>query len=127
MQITRINHLENLNIDGEWDSAHEEALEIDEFRELEAASRLDKLILCGKTDVDSTKTTWFIWVDVDYSFEMSVGQQELYKLFRDIQNSTVYTVTTVGKLMEALKLKCSFSVLNRLENLQSIGAISGFR
>ncbi|NEP15453.1 MAG: hypothetical protein F6J97_00955 [Leptolyngbya sp. SIO4C1] len=127
MEISRINCLENFDIDSEWDSVHEEALRDEEIRELEEKCRLEKIILCGSNEAGNIEGVSYLWVDIDYSLEMSAGQQELYRLLRDIQKSTVYTVTTISKLMEALKLECSFSVLNRLEHLQSIGAISGFK
>ena len=127
MEITRTNVLENLNIDGDWDSAHDDLPNVEGWAEVVEQTRLHKVILCGSSEAGGVEGASYLWVDADYSLEMSVGQLELYRLLRDIQNSTVYTVTTVGKLMEALKLRHPSSIMVRLENLQSIDAISGLK
>lgn len=130
MEIQRTNVLEHLDLDLEWDSAHDDQPDVEGLAEVIEAGKLHKIILCGSSEAGGVEGASYLWVDVDYSLEMSVGQLELYRLLRDSRdcvNTAVLNVTTVEKLTKALKLRHTCSVIARLGNLQSIGAISGFR
>ena len=126
------NHLENFALDLEHDDGHEEGLISQEV--IDSTAR-EKLVFCTE-DSDSPSETLseriledcsYIWVDADYLGQLSPGQQRLYEILVAIQQGTVYSVTTVGRLAEAQGLKNPLSCSERLGNLQSLGAISGYR
>ena len=126
------NHLESFNLYLEHDDGHEEGLYSPEV--VEALGR-KKLVFCAE-DSDSPPETLreriledcsYIWVDVDYLGQLSPGQQRLYEILVAVHQGMVYSVTTIAKLAEAQGLKNPIACATRLENLQSLGAISGFR
>ena len=121
--MERVNHLQNLSLDGEHDWAYpidDEKWPTDEI------SRV-KLILCGDTETGILEDSSYIYVDPDYQGELSIGQRQLYEVLLGLQRSAVYTVTTIGKLTEAIDSTVPWSCVQRLENLQSLGAISGYK
>ena len=56
-----------------------------------------------------------------------MGQRSLYEILLSFQESAVYIITTIGKLAEAMGLKDLLSASKRLENLQTLKAIDGYR
>lgn len=66
-------------------------------------------------------------VDENYLWNMSPGQQKAYELLLSLQQGSVYAMTTIRKLAEAMGLEVIRAALQRLENLQSIGAINGLK
>jgi len=123
-----INHLENFDLNLEHDDGHEDGLISAEV--IEATAR-EKLVFCADdSDQPSDRVLEdcsYIWVDPDYVGQLSPGQQRTWEILLAIQQGTVYAVTTVGKLAEAQGLKNPLSCCERLGNLQSLGAISGYR
>ncbi|MFE4108413.1 hypothetical protein [Almyronema epifaneia] len=124
MTYTRHNHIENLALDYEHDSAYED-FEIDQA-DLEAAAQT-KLILQGETFTGVLEDCSYISVDPQYFGELSVGQRRLYEILLSLQESAIYSVTTIGRLTQAMDLKNPLACGKRLENLQALGVISGFR
>lgn len=130
-----INHLENLNLDLEHDDGHEEGL-IDP--EVIAATAREKLVFCaddgenGDSPADALservlEDCSYIWVDPNYTGQLSPGQQRTYEILLAIQQGMVYGFTTIGRLAEAQGLKNPLACLERLGNLQSLGAIAGLK
>ena len=72
---------------------------------------------------------WFHYISVDVNFclNLSPGQQRLYEILVSLQEGAVYSVTTIGKLAEAMGLENPMAAGKRLQNLQLLGAISGFK
>lgn len=124
MTYTRHNHPENLALDYEHDLAYAD-LEIDPA-DLDAASRT-KLIFNGDTSAGVLEDCSYISVDPEYFGELSIGQRRLYEILLALQESAIYAVTTIGKLAQMMDLENPLACGKRLENLQSLGAISGFR
>lgn len=122
--MERVNHLQNLSLDAEHDWAY--PIDEDDPSIIEKVSRM-KLILCGEAETGVLEDCSYIYVDPDYQGELSIGQRQLYEVLLGLQRSAVYTVTTIGKLTEAIDSKVPWSCVQRLENLQSLGAISGYR
>ena len=126
--IDRLNHLENLELDLEHDSGQnlEDMDEIDLKYMAEVAA--ERIILCGDQTGDRAfEGTSYIWVDPDYNGQLSPGQWQMYELLRSLQISSDYTATSIGKLAEAQQLQNPLACSTRLENLQSLGAIHGFK
>lgn len=90
-----------------------------------AESAGQKIVLQGSSDPGALDGCSYINVVPDYDGELSPGQRELYESLLQLQSSSVYVVTSVGKLAESLGLKVPFAIETRLECLQSYGAISG--
>ncbi|MGD1855407.1 MAG: hypothetical protein ACFB2W_14280 [Leptolyngbyaceae cyanobacterium] len=98
---------------------------------LEADERLGNTVLIfnGSKDmqpVQSMKTCYLI-VDENYPWNLSPGQQKAYELLLPLQQGSTYALTTIKKLAEAMELEVIRAAYKRLENLQSIGAISGLK
>ncbi|MGD1909088.1 MAG: hypothetical protein ACFB0C_24295 [Leptolyngbyaceae cyanobacterium] len=119
---TRINHPENLEVAYEYDSGYE-LLELDELDKL-AGQR--KIAICGES-TGALDDCSYVYVDSDYEGDLSMAQRELYELLLTFQTASLYTVTTVGKLAQELGLKNPYACIQRFENLQSLGAISGLK
>lgn len=68
-----------------------------------------------------------ISVDEAYPWNLSPGQQKAYELLLPLQQGSVYAMTTVHKLAEAMGLTVNFAAHHRLTNLQSLGVISGLK
>lgn len=119
-----VNHLENLDLSLEHDDGHDNGLISPEV--VEEVAR-EKLVFCTEESDRILEDCSYVWVDSDYIGQLSPGQQRLYEILLAIQQGTVYSVTTVGKLAEAQGLKNPLACSERLGNLQSLGAISGYR
>ena len=124
--IEHLNHLENLNVEDEYDDAYDMSLFEPETAERIGAKRI---ILCGDQDNSDRafEGTSYIWVDPDYDGQLSPGQWQMYELLRSLQQAAIYTATTIGKLAEAQQLQNPLACSTRLENLQSLGAIHGLK
>jgi len=121
----RHNNLDGLDLRLEYDKAHTIEDELD--AQISDNIGREKLVLCGDEGDRTFENVSYLWVDPEYKAELSPGQREAYELLLSIQQSTVYTITTIGKLAEAQGLKSPFPCLERLVNLQSLGAIHGLR
>ena len=119
-----VNHLENFALHLEHDEGHDEGLISQDV--IDATAR-EKLIFCTEDSDRVLEDCSYLWVDPHYIGQLSPGQQRLYEILLSIQQGTVYSVTTVGRLAEAQDLKNPLSCCERLGNLQSLGAISGYR
>jgi hypothetical protein len=124
MAYSRQNHLENLAIEYEHDDAYED-LAIDQAV-LDDIARA-KLILCGDTSTGVLENCSYLSVDSEYVGGMSPGQRRLYEILLGLQEGSIYTITTIGRLAETMDLKHPMACGKRLENLQSLGAIAGFK
>lgn len=121
--LTRLNELDGLNLEGEYDAPYFDiGLDDEDLSEFAAA----KIVIQGSSDAGVMEGCHYLSIDDTYEGELSPGQQELYDILLSFQKSAIYTITTVGKLAETLGLRFPMSVEQRLENLQSLGAISGF-
>lgn len=124
MTYTRDNHLENLDLDYEHDWAYrdypvEQAM-IDEIAQ-------SKIVVNGSTETGVLEDSSYISVDPNYFGQMSVGQRRLYELLLALQETSIYAITSIGKLAKAMDLENPLACDKRLENLQLIGAISGMK
>lgn len=121
-----MNHLESFDLQLEHDDGYQEGLfspeTVDEIAAL-------KIILCGDSEEgDRTMAGCsYLWVDPDYVGQLSPGQQRCWEILKAIQQSSIYTVTSVGKLAEGQELTNPLACYERLGNLQSLGAIAGFK
>lgn len=119
---TRHNHLENLDLHMEYDSAYGEIPEDTKLAEIVGQ---EKIVLCGETAVGVMENCSYILVDPHYDGELSLGQRELYEVLLALQNQAIYTITTIAKLTQGIGLTNPLACGKRLENLQSLGAIAG--
>jgi hypothetical protein len=124
MTYSRSNHLENLALDYEHDDVYAD-LDID-LAVVEEIARI-KLVLCGDTTTGVLEDCSYLFVDPDYEGSLSPGQQRLYEVLLALQEASIYTITTLGKLAQSLGLEQPMACGKRLENLQSLGAISGLK
>ncbi|MGP1387859.1 MAG: hypothetical protein ACTS2F_30260 [Thainema sp.] len=120
---TRENHLDHLDLDYEYDVAYQDGLITPAIADQIAQM---KLVLCGNSSKGALEDSSYLSVDPTYTGELSVGQRQLYEILLTLQEGSVYTVTTVGKLAQMMGLQTPMACGKRLENLQSLGAISGF-
>lgn len=124
MEITRIPTLENLDLDTEWDAAYQDHTIEQKF--LDEWGRIP-LVLCGSSEPGALEGASYLYIDGEYDQDMSEGQRALYKVLLELQSGATYCVTSINKLMQTLEQKTPMSIMQRLENLQSIGAISGLK
>lgn len=122
------NNLENLELYLEHDSGYMDwDLTPAELQE----AGMPKLVFNGaQTDAESATVLEgcsYIEVDANYCLNLSPGQQRLYEILVALQEGSLYAVTTVGKLAQAMGLEIPLAVSKRLEHLQSLGAISGWK
>ena len=118
------NNLENLELYLEHDSGY---VDWDLTpQELEEAG-MTKLVFHEKETAEVLEGCSYISVDTNYVLNLSPGQQRLYEILVSLQEGAVFTVTTVGKLAKAMGLENPLAAGKRLEHLQALGAISGFR
>ena len=122
--MERINHLDgfDLSLEHDWGYSIE-----DPYPEATKRTALVKLVICGEVEPGILEDCSHIYVDPDYKGTLSIGQQRLYDVLLGLQQGAVYTITTIGKLCEALDLQVPLACCHRLDNLQSLGAISGWR
>ena len=126
MEITRINHIENLELylehDDGWKDFPPDLLDI----EFDCSCRL---ILNASSSEKQQKqeNIYCIFVEPEYDGTLSSGQRELYQALLELQQTTVYAIVIVEQLMNKLGLKTPMPVLKRLENLQYLKAISGLK
>lgn len=124
--ITRQNNLENLRLDLEVDSGYVVKEDLVEYlKGVDERASLGKIVLCGE-EPGALEGCFYLWVDPHYTGELSPGQRQLYEILLTLQQSSIYTLTTVGKLSEMMGLTWSLACEKRLENLQTVGAITGF-
>lgn len=125
MTYSRENHLENLEPWYEFDQPDAELRDA----ELEAIAAREKLILCDDQDPENQvlENCSYIYVDPSYQGALTAAQRQLYEILLTLQTAGVYTVTTIGKLSKAQGLDDPYACIHRLNNLQSLDAISGYR
>ena len=125
---TTSNNLENLELYLEHDSGYADWVLTPEDLEEVAMS---KLVFQGAdADADAEPVLEgcsYITVDANYCLNLSPGQQRLYEILVSLQEGAVFTVTTVGKLAQAMGLENPLAAMKRLEHLQSLGAIAGYK
>ncbi|WP_204141339.1 hypothetical protein [Halomicronema sp. CCY15110] len=124
---TTSNNLENLELYLEHDSGYVGwELTPEDIEE----ARMPKLVFhSDSADAESAvlEGCSYISVDINYCLNLSPGQQKLYEILVSLQEGAVFTVTTVGKLAKAMGLDNPLAAGKRLEHLQVLGAISGFK
>ena len=120
------NNLENLELYLEHDSGYIDWDLTPE--ELEAAGQR-KLIFQGDCPNEETalEGCFYVRVDPNYVLNLSPGQQRLFEILVSLQEGALFTVTTIGKLAQAMGLENPLAAGKRLENLQSLGAVSIFK
>ena len=123
MTYSRHNNLENLSIPYEHDDAY--GFELDQAV-LDEVARM-KLVLRDETSDGVLEDCSYLYVEPQYSGALSIGQRRLYEILLSLQEGTVYAVTTIGKLAQMMGLENPLACGKRLENLQSLGAISGLK
>ncbi len=64
-------------------------------------------------------------VDTDYHGTLTPAQLQLWEVLTMVQVASVYSVLTVGKLAQVCQTS-PLSIVARLENLTSLGAVSGW-
>ncbi len=64
-------------------------------------------------------------VDTGYHGTLTPAQRQLWELLAMVQVASVYAVLTVGRLAQACQTT-PLSIVARLENLSSVGAVSGW-
>jgi hypothetical protein len=64
-------------------------------------------------------------VDADYHGTLTPAQRQLWEVLTMVQTASIYAVLTVGKLAQACQTS-PLSIVARLENLSSLGAVSGW-
>lgn len=122
--MERVNNLEGFNLHKEHDNP--ESVEYI-GPELIAEIAQEKVIFCSEHSEPVLEGAHYIWVDPDYCGILSPGQRKAYEIMLEIQQRSIYCITTLGKLAAAQGLDTVLPCTERLGNLQSLGAISGFR
>lgn len=121
MSYTRENCLDNLQLWLEHDDGYESLSFSPELQEIAANQ---KLVICGET-TGVLEDCEYVFADASYGGALSPGQRRLYEILLSIQESTVYAVTTIGKLAKSQGIENPLACSKRLENLRSLQAISG--
>ena len=87
------------------------------------------LVFNGSKDMQPVQgmEVCYLTVNENYPWNLSPGQQKTYELLLPLQQGSTYAITTIKKLAEAMELEVIRAACKRLENLQSIGAISGLK
>jgi hypothetical protein len=124
MDITRIPNQDALDLTREWDEGY---LQDDLDPSIVAGLGNLCLVISGTTSSGKLNGLCYIWVNETFNQPMSKGQKDLLRVLIDYQAGAVYVITSVNLLKRAMGLKNPLSIIQRLENLQSIGAIEGFR
>ena len=119
------NHLENLELYLEHDSGYPEEKTPEVLDAINAVAEIK--IAFNHTEEGVLEGFHYISVDTNYCLNLSPGQQRLYEILVSLQEGAVYSVTTIGKLAEAMGLENPMAAGKRLQNLQFLGAISGFK
>lgn len=119
------NHLENLELYLEHDSGYPEERTPEVLEAINAVA--DIKIAFNHTEDKVLDGFSYITVETNYCLNLSPGQQRLYEILVSLQEGAVYSVTTVGKLAKAMGLENPMAAGKRLQNLQHLGAISGFK
>lgn len=125
--ITRCNELENLELHLEHDSGYiTNSAEAKRYLvEMNEMASLEKLILCSVA-IEGWDDFSYLYVEPDYSENLSPGQKELYGLLLSLQENSTYTLTTIERLTQRMSLTWSLATEKRLENLQAVGAVRGY-
>ncbi|NEP15442.1 MAG: hypothetical protein F6J97_00895 [Leptolyngbya sp. SIO4C1] len=117
------NNLENLELYLEHDSGYADL----EFSQEELKEAGQPRLVFNHTEEGVLEGCSYITVDTEYALNLSPGEQRLYEILVALQEGAIYCVTSVGQLAEAMGLENPLAAGKRLENLQYLGAISGFK
>ena len=123
--FTRENDLSGFRLEQEHDAAYEADGLLDEAVIAEIGEA--KIVLHGSTEPGALEGASYLSVDTAYTGELSLGQRQLFEVLRGLELGSIYCVTTVQRLAEMLQLKSPLAIAARLDNLQSLGAISGVK
>jgi hypothetical protein len=123
------NCQENLCIDLEHDSGYSPTWrKTQDYLEVDEIIGNTVLVFNGSKDMDiDGMKVCYLTVDERYPWNLSPGQQKAYELLLPLQQGSTYAVTTVQKLANAMGLEIMHAAYKRLENLQSVGVISGLK
>ena len=128
MDLVIENVLENLQIDLEHDSGYPADWDVlpdkPEYENYIENARNQILVLNGADD-KPIEGAYYVTVDETYLWNLSPGQQKLDERLLSMQKGSLYSITTVGQLADAMDLKVIWAAYQRLDNLQSLRAISG--
>lgn len=123
--ITVINHPENLEIYLEHDSGWWD-FPLKDHPELVNDAKAHILIFNGNPENKVLgENCSYITVEPNYTGTLSLGQQKAYEVLLTLQESAIYSVTTIEKLAQSLGLEVVLAAGKRLEHLQTLKAISG--
>lgn len=125
MVFTRENDLSGFQLEDEHDAAYQGDDLLD--KEIIAEIGESKIVLHGSTEPGALEGASYLSVDAEYTGELSIGQRQLFEILRALDLGSIYCVTTVQRLADMLQLKSPLAVAARLDNLQSLGAISGVK
>ncbi|MEM1254947.1 MAG: hypothetical protein AAGI69_21135 [Cyanobacteria bacterium P01_H01_bin.21] len=124
--ITVINHPENLEIYLEHDSGWWD-FPFKDYPEIVSDAKAHVLIFNGNPENNVLgENCSYITVESNYTGTLSPGQQKAYEVLLTLQESAIYSVTTMEKLAQSLGLDVVLAAGKRLEHLQTLKAISGF-
>ena len=128
MELVIENVLENLQLHLEHDSGYPSDWDVlpdkPEYENYIENARNQILVFNGADD-KPIEGAYYVTVDEAYPWNFSPGQQKLYELLLSMQKGSLYAITTVGQLADAMGLKVIWAAYQRLDNLQSLKAISG--
>mgnify|MGYP001796880612 FL=1 len=128
MELVIENVLENLQLHLEHDSGYPPDWDVlpdkPEYENYIENARNQILVFNGADD-KPIEGAYYVTVDEAYPWNFSPGQQTLYELLLSIQKGSLYAITTVGQLADAMDLKVIWAAYQRLDNLQALKAISG--
>lgn len=118
-----VNNLENLPLYLEHDRGYIGLNCTKE--ELEDVAKVE--IIFSPPDFPRIPEVIYLEVDKDYSLNLSPGQQKLYEVLISIQEGSIRAFTNIGKLADAMGLMNPLAAAQRLQHLNDLGAIKGFK
>lgn len=120
------NCQENLCLDLEHDGGYS-ATFLNEHKDV--AEEISRVVLVFNSGQDfqgiEGMEAYCVSVDEAYPWNLSPGQRKTYELLLPLQQGSLYAMTTVRKLADAMGLDIPWAAYKRLENLQSLGVIRG--
>ena len=128
MELVIENVLENLQLHLEHDSGYPpdwDVLPDKPEYENYIENAWNQIQVFNGADDKPIEGAYYVTEDEAYPWNFSPGQQTLYELLLSIQRGSLYAITTVGQLADAMDLKVIWAAYQRLDNLQAFKAISG--
>lgn len=125
--ITRETAFGGFDVAAEHDEFYS-GKKIDEVTaEVDAEIASHKIVIQGSSETGSLEDASYLNIYDTFTGELSVGQRQLFELLVSLQRGSLYALTTVAILGKAVGVKHPGAIAARLENLKSLGAISGLK